>query len=41
MTALLQVLGYAGFSGRDLITFAGTAVMLVLAIWAFLVPARR
>jgi hypothetical protein len=41
MTALFQVLLYAGISGRELIAFAGSAVMFVLAIWAFLEPARR
>lgn len=41
MTPLLQVLRYVGISGADLITYTGSAVMCVVAILAFLVPARH
>jgi hypothetical protein len=42
MTALLQVLRYAGISGSDLISYAGSAGMfLLLALVACLLPARR
>ena len=41
MTALLQVLGYAGISGSSLISHACTAVIfLLLALVPCLLPAR-
>ena len=42
MTALIQVLRYIGISSSDLLTYAGTAgMLLLLALLASFVPARR